>query len=242
MDTDQRIAALEARITKLEDEQAVRKLQFLYGYLIDQCMYNEVVDLFADNGEVHFFGGKFIGKESVRRLYVGRFRKNFTFDFNGPVEGFLLDHPQLQDVIDVQPDGKTALGRVRSMMQAGRHVDYGGPRQWWEGGIYENTYVKEDGVWKIRILNYKPQWHADFDKGWAFTDPEYTPFIRTTYPEDPAGPDELADEHWLWPTHKLLPFHMKHPITGEEMVASRWEGDAKRDAERAARKKAEAAR
>jgi hypothetical protein len=35
---------------------------------------------------------------------------------------------------------------------------------------------------------------------------------------------------------------MKHPITGEEMVASRWEGDAKRDAERAARKKAEAAR
>ena len=84
MDTDQRIAALEARITKLEDEDAVRKLQYLYGYLIDQCMYNEVVDLFSDDGEVHFFGGKFIGKESVRRLYVGRFRKTFTFDFNGP--------------------------------------------------------------------------------------------------------------------------------------------------------------
>jgi hypothetical protein len=26
---------------------------------------------------------------------------------------------------------------------------------------------------------------------------------------------------------------MKHPITGEEMAAQRWEGDAKRDAERA---------
>jgi hypothetical protein len=33
---------------------------------------------------------------------------------------------------------------------------------------------------------------------------------------------------------------MKHPITGEEMIAERWEGDAARDAERA-RKKAEAA-
>ena len=90
------------------------------------------------------------------------------------------------------------------------------------------------------MLNYFPHWHADFDKGWAYTDAEYVPFPKTLYPEDPAGPDELIEDHWLWPTHKLLPFHMKHPITGEEMVASRWEGDAKRDAERAA-KKAEAA-
>jgi hypothetical protein len=34
---------------------------------------------------------------------------------------------------------------------------------------------------------------------------------------------------------------MKHPITGEEMVAERWEGDRTRDEERAARRKAEAA-
>lgn len=33
---------------------------------------------------------------------------------------------------------------------------------------------------------------------------------------------------------------MRHPITGEEMNAGRWEGDRKRDEERA-RKKAEAA-
>jgi len=218
MDTDQRIAALEARLTKVEDELAIRKLQFLYGYLIDQCMYDETVDLFSDDGEVHFFGGKFIGKESVRRLYAGRFRERFTFGFNGPVEGFLLDHPQLQDVIDVQPDGKTALGRVRSMMQAGRHVDYGGPRQWWEGGIYENTYVKEDGVWKIRILNYKPQWHADFDKGWAYTQKNYVPFFTKTKSDgEETGPDELMDA-WLWPERKVVPFHNAHPVTGKPMA------------------------
>jgi hypothetical protein len=34
---------------------------------------------------------------------------------------------------------------------------------------------------------------------------------------------------------------MKHPITGEDMVAQRWEGDARRDEERAAKQKAEAA-
>jgi carotenoid cleavage dioxygenase len=253
--SEEKLAALEAkleamdkRLQRREDELDVRKLQFLYGYLIDKCMYEQVIELFTDDCEVRFFGGVWRGKEGARRLYCERFRKRFTHDNNGPIDGFLLDHPQLQDIVDIEPDGVTAKMRARSTMQAGRHKDYTdeaaglGMRQWWEGGLYENTYKKgADGKWRIHVLNYFPHWHADFDKGWAFTDPEYTPFIRTTYPSDPAGPDELIEEHWLWPTHKLLPFHMKHPITGEEMVAERWEGDRKRDEERAARRKAEAA-
>ena len=128
---------------------AIRKLQHLYGYFIDKCLYEETVDLFADNGVVRFFGGIWKGKEGVRRLYVGRFRKRFTDDYNGPVTGFLLEHPQMQDVVDVAPDRKTAKARFRCLMQAGRHAAHGGPRQWWEGGLYENEYVREDGVWKI---------------------------------------------------------------------------------------------
>ena len=242
-----KVDELEGRLQRREDEIDVRNLQYLYGYLIDKCMYDQVIDLFTDDAEVRFFGGVWKGKEGVRRLYVDRFRKRFTHDNNGPIDGFLLDHPQLQTIVTIEPDGKTARLRGRSTMQAGRHKDYEGDaphlkkRQWWEGGLYENTYRKgDDGKWRIHVLNYFPHWHADFEKGWAETDPEYTPFIRETYPADPAGPDELIDDHWLWPTHKLLPFHMKHPITGEEMVAERWEGDAQRDAERI-RKKAEAA-
>ena len=33
------------------------------------------------------------------------------------------------------------------------------------GALYENEYVKEDGKWKIKILRYRPQWHATFEKG-----------------------------------------------------------------------------
>ena len=247
--SEDRIAALEAKVAELdarlvqrEDELDVKKLQYLYGYLIDKCMYDQVVELFDPEGEVRFFGGVWKGKEGVRRLYVDRFRKRFTHNNNGPIDGFLLDHPQIQMIVDIQPDGITAKARARSTMQAGRHIDYQGDephlkaRQWWEGGLYENTYRKgPDGKWRIFVLNYFPHWHADFDKGWAYTDPEYVPFPKTLYPEDPSGPDALIEDHWLWPTHKLLPFHMKHPITGEEMVAQRWEGDAKRDEERVAR-------
>ncbi|HSG33009.1 MAG TPA: nuclear transport factor 2 family protein, partial [Sphingomonadaceae bacterium] len=64
--SDDRVAALEAKVEELEkrltvreDELDVKKLQYLYGYLIDKCMYDQVVDLFSDDCEVRFFGGVF---------------------------------------------------------------------------------------------------------------------------------------------------------------------------------------
>ena len=226
MDADQRIAALEAklaalehRIVLLDDVNAIRKLHHLYGYYIDKCLYQEVVDLFAEDSEVHFFGGVFKGKPGAKRLYVDRFQKNFTGGLNGPVDGFLLDHMQMQEVIDVAPDGRTGKARFRCFMTAGRHKDYGQQRQWWEGGLYENEYVKEDGVWKISLLNYLPQWHADFETGWAQTRPNYVPFLATTVADgDPVGPDELIPDTWLWPQHRVVPFHNLHPVTGKPVI------------------------
>ena len=84
-------------------------------------------------------------------------------------------------------------------------------------------------MWRIHILNYCPQWHADFETGWAHTRPNYVPFLSTTYPEDPTGPDVLKEDVWLWPTHKVVPFHNLHPVTGEPIVAERWQGDIDRE-------------
>jgi hypothetical protein len=231
-----RIAALEAQVAELgrrltvqEDEQAIRKLHHLYGYLIDQCLYREVVDLFTDDCEVRFFGGSFKGKAGTRRLYIDRFQSSFTYGNNGPVDGFLLDHPQHQDVVDVQSDGVTAFARFRCTMQAGRHQDFGDASQWFEGGIYENVYKKVDGAWRIHVLAYSPQWHADFDAGWARTRPHYVPFFDKVFPDDPTGPDELITDVWLWPTRKVVPFHNVHPVTGKPIVPERWTGDIKRE-------------
>lgn len=71
---EERLAQVEARLTVREDELDVRKLQHLYGYLIDKCLYNETVYLFTPDGEVRFFGGTGKGKEGIRRLYVERFQ------------------------------------------------------------------------------------------------------------------------------------------------------------------------
>ncbi len=213
----QRIELLEHELGIQQDIHAIRRLQYIYGYFIDKSQYNEVVDLFADDGEVWFLGGIYKGKAGVKRLYIERFRKRFTEDHNGPRYGWLLDHPQLQMVIDVAPDRKAAAVRGRSLMQAGLHeTAKGEQRQWFEGGIYENRYVREDGVWKISRLGYFPFWHGSFADGWAKTPIDFIPMAKTLYPDDPVGPDELIDPPpRLWPATDIVPFHCKHPVTGK---------------------------
>jgi SnoaL-like domain len=130
----------------------------------------------------------------------------------------------LQDVIDVAPDRSHAEARFRWFMQAGSHKSALNPvahlpSQWWEHGLYENEYIRDakSGKWKIWRMNYRPQWHADYEIGWTNTRPNYIPFPTQTYPEDPAGPDELVEssKNHLWPDTEVVPFHYAHPITGE---------------------------
>ena len=35
------------------------------------------------------------------------------------------------------------------------------------------------------MLNYRPLWHAEYDKGWAYTQPDYVAPPRRLYPENP---------------------------------------------------------
>jgi hypothetical protein len=225
-------AALEARIARLEQELAIqqdieqiRKVQYTYGYFIDKSQYDECLDLFSDDAEVWFLGGVYKGKAGLRRLYIERFRKTFTQDHNGPRYGWLLDHPQLQMVINVEPDRSTATVRGRSLMQAGLHeTAEGQQRSWWEGGIYDNRYVREANeagqmVWKISRLGYFPFWHGSFQDGWAKTPIDFIPAPSVCYPDDPLGPDYiLKPQPRLWPATDIVPFPYEHPVTGKPIV------------------------
>ena len=190
-----------------------------------------MVNLFAEDGDVWFLGGIYKGKAGVRRLYIDRFQTNFTQCHNGPRYGWLLDHQQMQMVIDVAPDRQSAQVRGRSMMQAGLHETADGDqRAWFEGGIYENEYVRENGVWKIKALRYFPFWHGSFKDGWAKTPIDFIPMSTTTFPDDPLGPDELIDPApRLWPATDIVPFHYPHPVTREPIeidISRAREGDS----------------
>lgn len=70
----QLIKSQNHRIGVLEDIAAIRNLQHAYGYYIDKCHYNEVVDLFEDDGVVIFHGGIF----KVYVAVIGNIQCEFT--------------------------------------------------------------------------------------------------------------------------------------------------------------------
>jgi hypothetical protein len=60
--------------------------------------------------------------------------------------------------------------------------------QFWEGGVYENDYAFEAGVWEIFKLGYNMPWQADYGKGWSGG--EAMKGLEKCWPEDKWGLDE----------------------------------------------------
>jgi hypothetical protein len=218
------LEALTERVGMLEDHNAIRRLHYAYGYYTDYNAADELSELFADDAEIIFLSGIYRGKAGAKRLYGDWFQNYFTGGGPGPKYGLLLDHFQMQDIITVAPDRQTAKGRFRALLMGGNHEsrEYkpaGLPDQFYEAGMYENDYVREDGVWKIKRLDYVVQWQADYEKGWYHSTAHLQPLTKT-FPEDPNGPDELIDnQRQTWPYRQDLPMHYAHPVLGR-MVGS----------------------
>ena len=225
----EKVDRLSNQLGILEDTNAIRELHHAYGYYLDQGIWEEIVNLFDDHGEVYFNGGIFEGKDrGVRRLYIDNFGRGFNGHHYGPVHGFLLDQTQERDTIDIAPHRKSAEARFHCLMQTGVEVVSDSPMmemarqqgqgvlQWWEGGIYKNSYVRDGAIWKIKRLTYRSIWQADYALGWAYARPgSIAPFSKT-YPEDPSGPDRLiapTAEPWL--ETEVRAFRYPHPVTGE---------------------------
>ena len=189
---------------------------------------DDVVALFSESGTAVFLSGEYRGHGSIRRLYKDWIQILFTQGTNGPVDGLILDHFQMQDVISVSADRKTAKARFRGLLAGASHVgrDYkpeNVPAQFWEAGIYENEYVREEGVWKIQRLDYMVQWQADWDKGPALTEAHLAP-AGICYPENPLGPDVLLPESEVrpvWPRRRDVPMHFAHPVLGRLVLGER---------------------
>ncbi len=217
---EQECAGLRRELTALQDEKSVRRLHHSYGYFMDKWLFPEIVDLFAEDATLYFLNGIFRGRAGAQRMY------NYAGDqVRGPRDGLLFEHFIGQDVIDVAPDGQTAKGRFHAWLFVAVHdsvkdqyPDW--PAQFWEGGVHENEYRKVDGVWKIQTFNYRIAFQADYATGWAHS-PNEPLMVRPfpgTFPEYPAGPDELRPMPQQWPKATLPPFHFRHPVT-EAMIA-----------------------
>ncbi|MEP7312875.1 MAG: nuclear transport factor 2 family protein, partial [Pseudomonadota bacterium] len=147
--------------------------------------------------------GVFVGKRRVRE-YLGSLGPN-DGKVGGLSDGVLNDHIQLQTVVDVAPDGRTARARAREFTMTGVYQQSG---QWSEG-TYENSYVKQDGVWKFQSLHFYPTFITDYDKGWG---KDAQP-VATANPKLP--PDRPPTEVYaIYPKAFVPPYHYANPVTG----------------------------
>ncbi len=198
---------LSRRLGILEDENSIRKLQQTYETCLDGGQYEQVVDLFADNGTVVFNGGIFEGRKGgIARLYCGGFRSGSAGKKLGPVPGIQADAELRSEIIEVAKDRLSAIARFPYTMQVGTPMPlesqlvqmarlHGeGIMKWCEDGICEMSYVKDtrDGSWKIQRLEYRVLSQTDYRPGRSYASPISIPQFSLRYPEDPAGPDKLT--------------------------------------------------
>jgi hypothetical protein len=194
--TDPALAPYEREVARLEAHDAIENLQAIYGYYFDKNQWDQIADLFTEDGTYE------IGQRGV---YKGRKRVRAALDLIGPAgaqPGLLNNELQLQPIIHVSKDGKTAKARWRTMEMKGQHGKSGA----WGSGIYENEYALQDGKWKISKLHYYLTFRADYDKGWA---KGALPIekVSDTLPPD-APPTEV---YGSLPDVYLPPYHYANP-------------------------------
>ena len=194
-----RLRDLLRRAQRLNDQQEVEKLQHIYGYYVDRKMWDDVADLFSDKGTMEpGLRGVYVGRKSIRRALE-------QFGPQGLREGELNDHLQLQTLVNVSPDGLTARARGSELIMSGQ---YGAAGEWGLG-VFENAYVKQDGIWRIQSMHIYPIMRADYDKGWA-KGAKPAMGINKEYPPD--RPPTATYE--LFPKFYIPKFHYDNPVTG----------------------------
>jgi hypothetical protein len=201
-----RLAKLDTRAARVGDVDKIEYLQGSYGFYTDKMLWDEVLDLFTADATLEIGpSGVYVGKDSIRRYLY-----SLSGGKQGPLEGVLNEHFQLQPIVTVAPDGNSAKARWRGFLMLGVNgASDGGD---WGEGIYENEYVKQDGVWKISKLHWYATFVAPYQGGWL--NPTKKPLEDYALGKG-VEPDRPSSETCEpYPGVCVPPFHYKNPVSG----------------------------
>jgi len=199
------LAEARHRIALLEDRNEIERLQYAYGYFIDNRMFREMVDLFCDDGCWIEIGqrGRYYGKEHIHRFLLevlgdGRW---------GLLKDEVINHVQQQPIITIAEDRRHAWSRARAQVQGNSPPDT--PHFLLADGIYENEYVREEGGWKILGVTVTMTFYTALERARIWF--PSAPPSETMPPDAPSQPviEALGRQFNLW--------HFRHPVEGYEI-------------------------
>ena len=207
-----RIQYLEDKLREVEDIEAIKKLQRAYGYYLEHWCVEDILSLFSTSPEVvvKVHAGEFRGPESVRRFFLHGRDVDPSSVKHPPT--FLHQVMQLSPIIDVAPDGNRAWGRWYGFGANAFEVQ-GGIAPGWMDGVYENEYIKEDGVWKFLKFYWYMFFHAPYTLSWV--DPAKRVDLQMQPDFSTLSPDGPSDDTF-YPSGFQAPFHYPNPVTGKK--------------------------
>ena len=147
--------SLEARIERLESIEAIKKLKHVYMHYCDLGYSpGKLGPLFTDDAvwtSKDF--GHHAGRPAIEKFFGG-VSSQIVF----------AAHLAINPIIDVEGDRGTGKWRILmpcTMMEEGKKVSR------WLLGDYEEEYVRIDGTWLFKKIDYLMNYSVPFDQSWA---------------------------------------------------------------------------
>ena len=150
------VAALEQRLTRIEDLEAIKQLKATYCDICDDDHNPErITTIFAQDGIWEGAGfGTAQGHTAIRELFK-KFQTLISFS----------QHQVMNPIIKIDGDRATGIWYF-----FGPFTFYKNNQAKWLAARYEDDYVKVNGEWKIQHLRARGRMHTNYEESWANND------------------------------------------------------------------------
>ncbi len=201
------LSQVQVGLQRVQAYDEIENLESAYGYYLDKNLWDDLANLFSVDGSMELAQrGAYDGREHVRAFLL----KVFGHGTQGPVAGRLGNHMQLQPVIDVAPDGKSAKIRIRMFQQ----MSLGGRAS---GGVRPCTRTPRClrmASGSCAMTTTFNTLAAGYDGGWVRAANSAVPG-----PDKDLPPDRPPSfKFQMFPVVYDIPFHYPNPVTGSTAV------------------------
>jgi hypothetical protein len=205
------VKKLESGLQAAQDIEAIKKLQRSYSYYLEHWEEEQLLGLWSHSSDITAEindSGQYKGWEQVKRYF------HFPYHYSAyeglekaPPEYLHIGMP-IGGIVDLDKGGKTAKGRWYGLFLVAQ--PRGGKFGAFIGtGIWENEYIKEEGIWKLKKIFWNDIFSCPWEDGWV-----KTPVLENLPPKDRPAPG--PNTHYLtYPSGYVFPYHYKHPVTGK---------------------------
>jgi hypothetical protein len=155
---DTRLARLARDVDRVESVRAVKCLQHAWALYVDLGEWDRAAALFTVVAELAHGDDRFSGRAAIRDYFVRAIGKGGS----GLPEKTVHAPFMMAPIITLADDGMSAKGRWHAFSMRG---SFGGEASW-QGGIFENEYLREGGVWRISRQIFAPTLLGPYEGGW----------------------------------------------------------------------------